>query len=646
MSSPVIVNKVKDLDKLLNEYEFNFSSFKLKQQSLEKRIEVLEREFIKLKQPFHNKTNDNNNTNSNQLTGQKLIAIEKSHRILEKELKLLKDLQRNDLESIKENIDLLQTQIIGEAILSQSFNNLQELQKNAGTVDYLQQQCADIQERLIQLRKRKKDNIDMQKNYGELKSEMRNQFNSLVEDRRLFELEKNLLTKDFENLNAGNIQNDTTQILNTSIIQESIIELELKADEWEQKYKNELDSFNIQSQQQDQQIKQLKEQLLAAKLNNEAKNLDLTNQLKLLNDDENELLDVNIIKSSTKEKLQDDINEKSLTQISSVNNFSDNEINKQVLINNDLINATLNKKSNLNDSIIELEGRLNEWGSKYNKEIDSFNKQQKEQILLNKKEETQIKLLKEQITAAKIVSESDEVINYDLVNNSKRTTIKESILSLEAKFNHLEQIYNNESVFLDNKLKTISTTNLNTSNSNLKLSNQNFKIPDSHSKLELNIQESKALITSIVSCHSLKSEQDFIRVNKSNSAESIFILEAKVIEWEKKHQREIEIFNILSQQQEIQIKDLKEKLSSEALQVENLNTDYCILQSEANRLENALKLKCDNLEIELNETNKLNDYECELAMKNRKLNETYENYDKEIKSLIEQISHLVCSPFH
>ncbi len=55
MSQNPINTKVKDLDKLLNEYEFNFSNFKQKQQLLEKRIEILEKEFNILKQtPFKN----------------------------------------------------------------------------------------------------------------------------------------------------------------------------------------------------------------------------------------------------------------------------------------------------------------------------------------------------------------------------------------------------------------------------------------------------------------------------------------------------------------------------------------------------------------------------------------------------------------
>ena len=75
MSNPNFLNKVKDLDNLLNEYEFNFASFKLKQQSLEKRIEVLEKEFSKLKHiPLRNKTNSSS-SNANATTGKPAAVL-------------------------------------------------------------------------------------------------------------------------------------------------------------------------------------------------------------------------------------------------------------------------------------------------------------------------------------------------------------------------------------------------------------------------------------------------------------------------------------------------------------------------------------------------------------------------------------------
>lgn len=662
MSQNPINTKVKDLDKLLNEYEFNFSNFKQKQQLLEKRIEILEKEFNILKQtPFKNKTNlnhaTNNNSSSSTITNQKLLAIEKSHRILESELKLLKETQLTDLENIKENIDQLQTQLFGDVILSTSVSEqsgLNEMQ----AVDLLQQQCAEIQDRLNNLRKRKQDNTDinnnnMQYNYNELKTEMRNQFNNLVEERRQFEMEKNLFSQDLEQT-GGMLHNNTTMIisqesdhlLNNSsfIMHESILELEQKADEWEIKYKNELDSFNLLSQQQECQIKQLKEQLLTAKLNNEAKNLDLTNQLKLLNDDlfggnNNSNNKTSLIESS-KENNEQIIK---MSKYPSVHNFleNNNESNKQMITSNDLIelkqSASFNRKLNLTESIMDLEGKLSEWGQKYNKEIDTFNHQQQQQIILNQKEEKQIKILKEQITAAKLVNESDDL---NLIDNPKRNQIRDSILNLESKFNKLEQIYNTESVLLDNRLKSISSSNLVLSNSKqfIDLINNNNKVA---TKFDLDEDILETANKSFISSTNNKLENDMMnKIIKSNSAETIFVLEAKVDEWEKKHQRELEIFNILSKQQEIQIKELKDKLSIEALQVESLNSEYSLLQAEASRLENALKIKCENLENELNETNKLNEYECELAMKNKKYNLAYENYDKEIKALVEQISHL------
>ncbi len=662
MSQNPINTKVKDLDKLLNEYEFNFSNFKQKQQLLEKRIEILEKEFNILKQtPFKNKTNlnhaTNNNSSSSTITNQKLLAIEKSHRILESELKLLKETQLTDLENIKENIDQLQSQLFGDVILSTSVSEqsgLNEMQ----AVDLLQQQCAEIQDRLNNLRKRKQDNTDinnnnMQYNYNELKTEMRNQFNNLVEERRQFEMEKNLFSQDLEQT-GGMLHNNTTMIisqesdhlLNNSsfIMHESILELEQKADEWEIKYKNELDSFNLLSQQQECQIKQLKEQLLTAKLNNEAKNLDLTNQLKLLNDDlfggnNNSNNKTSLIESS-KENNEQIIK---MSKYPSVHNFleNNNESNKQMITSNDLMelkqSASFNRKLNLTESIMDLEGKLSEWGQKYNKEIDTFNHQQQQQIILNQKEEKQIKILKEQITAAKLVNESDDL---NLIDNPKRNQIRDSILNLESKFNKLEQIYNTESVLLDNRLKSISSSNLVLSNSKqfIDLINNNNKVA---TKFDLDEDILETANKSFISSTNNKLENDMMnKIIKSNSAETIFVLEAKVDEWEKKHQRELEIFNILSKQQEIQIKELKDKLSIEALQVESLNSEYSLLQAEASRLENALKIKCENLENELNETNKLNEYECELAMKNKKYNLAYENYDKEIKALVEQISHL------
>ena len=99
-------NKIFNLDKLINEYEQNFAQFKQKEQSLENRIEYLEKELDRL---TNNNTNTNTNSNIDQINSnnspdhniKQLDALEQANRILEQELESLKKQQKLERDKVK-----------------------------------------------------------------------------------------------------------------------------------------------------------------------------------------------------------------------------------------------------------------------------------------------------------------------------------------------------------------------------------------------------------------------------------------------------------------------------------------------------------------------------------------------------------------
>jgi chromosome segregation ATPase len=420
-------NKIFNLDKLINEYEQNFAQFKQKEQSLENRIEYLEKELDRL---TNNNTNTNTNSNIDQINSnnspdhniKQLDALEQANRILEQELESLKKQQKLERDKVKEKMDILQAKQ-SEKLKKLEDSNIyykEQFEKSKKgdneTVEYLRKQCDDLRQRVNELEHVEQhhqetaaaintsQHVNLERNFLELKKEMQTQSDLLSEERRKFEMER----KNFNDLNLEYKKlNETIQNENRKHAQEI------------ESYEQRLNHLQTVLDRKEAEINELKK----------SKELDASNYLTKLSalNDENLSL-VNQLKS-----------------ISNNTNFKDEELNKQRKKLQDLVNeydklrGQLKSCSNLeqdlneanikhkhaNEKITNLEQKITEWERKYNKELEDFNN-------FSQQQQQQIKQLKQQLTSETLKHES---LNADF---SLLKLEASKLESLKSKCDHLE----------------------------------------------------------------------------------------------------------------------------------------------------------------------------------------------------------------
>ena len=241
----------------------------------------------------------------------------------------------------------------------------------------------------------------------------------------------------------------------------------------------------------------------------------------------------------------------------------------------------------------------------------------------SRKYEQELKVLEASLNSMRLFQEKKDT-ELNEIKKNKDLEHKSFISKLQA--------LNDENLNLVNQLKNIST------NSNSKedeLGKQRKRLADltsEHEKLKTAYKNFENLESSFVEAN----------MRKEAAEKKLLELEAKLKEWDYKYHNEIDEYKNLVQQQQLQLKQLKQQLTEESLKAENLNADCSLLKIESNKIE-SLKSKCENLEKELYETkaNKhqlLNQYEF---MNCKKYDESSENYENENKLLNSQIRNLV-----
>lgn len=403
-------NKIRDLDKMIDEYEKNFAQFKEKEQSLERRVEYLESELDRLTNGESNSARALSEFSGADLHGQKIDALEQANRILEQELESLKHQQKVERDKVKEKMDLLhakQNEKLKKLEDSNEYyrDQLEKTKKNESeTVEYLRKQCDDLRQRVNELELSEHDGDYIEKSFNELKEEMKSQTALLSEERRKLEIER----KNFNELNADYFKlNETIQAENLKHAQEI------------QNYEERLSNLQAVLDRKEAEINELRNSkdseisdYLAklASLNEE--NLNLVNQLKNINKNAN-------VKEEELNKQR-----KNLNELVSEYDSLRTQLKTYSHLETDIVEMSV-KNGKANERITELEGKIAEWERKYNKELEEFNN-------FSQLQQQQIKQMKQQLTAEQLKHEN---LNADFSLLKLETSKLES---LKAKCDHLE----------------------------------------------------------------------------------------------------------------------------------------------------------------------------------------------------------------
>ena len=373
----------------------------------------------------------------------------------------------------------------------------------------------------------------------------------------------------------------------------------------------ELESLKQQQKLERDKVKE-KMDLLQVKQSEKLKKLEDSNEYyreQLEKTKRNEAETVEFLQKQC-EDLRQRVNELELSEHDSGNYLekSFNELKQEMKTQSDLLNEERRKleieRKNFNE--------LNADYMKLNETIQNENRKHAQEI-----QNYEQRLHNLQVTLDKKEAEINEL------RKSKDSEINNYLSKLSS--------MNEENLSLVNQLKNINT------NTNVKEDELNKH----RKKLNDLVSEYDKLRGQLKTYSHLETELVDVTGKNMKANERIVELETKIAEWERKYNKELEDFNSFSQQQQHQIKQLKQQLTAEQLKHENLNADFSLLKLEANKLE-SLKAKCEHLEAELKETraNKLNRL-SEYEMTASRFNETNEKYENEIKMLNSQITSLV-----
>ena len=151
-------------------------------------------------------------------------------------------------------------------------------------------------------------------------------------------------------------------------------------------------------------------------------------------------------------------------------------------------------------------------------------------------------------------------------------------------------------------------------------------------------KENEKLQSQLKSYLNLENELVDVHQKNTEAKERIHELEAKLDDWERRYNKDL---NETRQSNLQQIKQVKQELTDEILKYENLQTECSMLKLEVNKL-NQYRIKCDYLEKELvesraNKLQKINEYEANT----RKYYEAGDKLENENRLLLAQLTSLV-----
>lgn len=408
-------NKIRDLDRLVEEYERSYNDLKVKEQALEKQNKNLENELDRMGEK----------SSSDEMHSQKLLAIEQANHVLEEELKELKEQQKGERAKVKEKMELLhQKQVEKVKKLEDANKTLEEklvqnkLDENS-TIQLFQKQCEELRKRIKELEEYESENAELKNSLKYLKTDMAKQAHSVAEEKKKLDAEK----KDYDEMK-----------LNYAKLNENIINLSRKSEH----DKNELDAKLKQLQtsldKKENELNELRRQ-------KEADADNFLNKLSILNEENLSLAEqLKNVNSSSNVK-EDELNKsrKKLAELHQENEKLQAQIKSYLNLENELVEVHM-KNTGAQEHIHNLEAKIDDWERRYNKEINEYKS-------LNQQQLQQIKQLKQQLTAETLKVES---LNADYallkIECNKMDAIKQKCEGLEKELAESR----------DNKLKKIN----------------------------------------------------------------------------------------------------------------------------------------------------------------------------------------------
>ncbi len=351
-------SRIYDLEKLVEETELNFSSTKIKEQSLEKQNRLLEKELDRLSEK----------TTSSDMQALKVEALEQANKICEKEMEEMR--KELGTEKASKNVSMEKIRSLEDTIKKLQYQIEQSKNKGDENMQSLEKQCDDYRKKIGELQSLEKNSGELQRTIAKLKDELKSSQTALTDEKRLYEAEKKKnyqLSEDFDALNK------------------TLAAARDKFDFDQDSFEIKLNTLFKNLEKKDLEVTELRKsrdaeiKAMATKLQTQTEeNQKMANLLKTHGKDDE--LKVKIAELTAE-------NEKLVKTCAELENLE-----------NDLIDAQFSK-DNATKRVEDLESKLRKWEEKYNKEVGEF-KTQSQQYLM------QIKTLKQQVTDETLKAEN------------------------------------------------------------------------------------------------------------------------------------------------------------------------------------------------------------------------------------------------
>lgn len=394
-------NKLRDLDKLLEEYEAKCNQSKTKESQLEEKVKHLEAQLISLEE----------NTKTSEMHEHKLIAYEQANRILEQELEQLKEQQKQERAKVKEKMELLVSKQNEKIKKLEETNHALGIQLNqmkeseSSLVHSLNEELEQLKSHLKDLEPLELENNELRKQINQVKIEMSNQMALIAMEKKKIEIEKNDI-------------NDNYMVINESRMADGV------------KHQREKEDLETRIKQLSTSLEHKENEMVELRKVQENKAIHFLNKLNLLNEENLELANKLKNTSDHQANSSEELNKlkRKLLEMSSEHDKLQAQLKSFEKLENELIDIHM-KNTNSKEVIQEMEAKIQDWERRYNKEIGEYKN-------LTQSQQQQIKQLKQQLTAESLKVESANT-DYSLVKLelNKVDTLKLKCESLERELN-------------------------------------------------------------------------------------------------------------------------------------------------------------------------------------------------------------------
>ncbi len=289
---------------------------------------------------------------------------------------------------------------------------------------------------------------------------------------------------------------------------------------------------------------------------------------------------------------------------------------------------------------IELQNTMNKLRNEL-KFMQNLNSDEKKKLENEKRKLEDINSLNEKLNE----TIKNEARNHDQERHEFETKLKRIESVVEKKDNELSELKKLKDMDTSNflsKLSILNDENLSLTsqlkNMSSNISQKDGEINNMAKKLGDLSKDNEKLQSQLKSYLNLENELVDVHMKNTEAKERIHDLEAKLGDWERKYNKDL---NESKNSNTQQIKQLKQELTDEILKYENLHTEFSLLKLEINKL-NQFKIKCDYLEKELaesraNKLQKINEYEANT----KKYYEAGDKLENENRLLMAQLTSMV-----